>query len=301
MYWLMLSAFFLCQLIVLLLDAYQMRREQLEFTDRDPLRWRSLLFMVTVTGFFLLIQLTGGWLVPKPLQIMQFVQGTLIDWTGRTGGQPVTGWMTVFLGVSLFYLAGLWDYIVHRFFGHSRQFWVTHEYHHLPNQVSTWMPGILVRPYSFISVGLSTLGTVITFYALLIAFRLPLFGLKPLLPILLIVVLVNTISHSCFLRRQWWVHRMMRCAFLTSPQEHLLHHSVQNHRNYGTFTTLWDRLWGTYVDPSNFDLDDLRLGLPYDRDFLGALTLGKLQLTQNQRHKYQVSRFCNVDEPRGTR
>ena len=49
----------------------------------------------------------------------------------------------------MFYVAGLWDYLVHRWFSHSRWFWFTHEYHHLPRQVTILMPGILVRPFGY--------------------------------------------------------------------------------------------------------------------------------------------------------
>ena len=205
------------------------------------------------------------------------------------------------LGVTLFYVAGLWDYFVHRYFSHSRWFWITHEYHHLPRQVTILMPGILVRPFGFIPVTLSTVATAATIYAILCLFGLPLWDLRPLLPALLVIGLVLTASHSAFLRRWPSVHAVMRWALLTTPQEHLLHHGVESHFNYGNFTTLWDRLFGSYLDPRSVDLSEIRLGLPYDQDFLGTLTLGRLRLSAAQRQRYQIARYCNLEDKPETR
>jgi len=51
-----------------------------------------------------------------------------------------------------FYGGGLADYLVHRFFNHSRPFWFTHEYHHLPKEVFVALQGLAVRPFSVFTV-----------------------------------------------------------------------------------------------------------------------------------------------------
>ncbi len=300
MYRMMLVPFLMLQLLLVAGDIWELRRTRRSAVDQEPLRRTTLLFLLTVTGVFFTVQFIGSWLTPQPLEILESVHGTISAWNGDHVGQPISGWQAVLLGIALFYLAGFWDYIVHRFFSHHRWFWITHEYHHLPRQVTIIMPGILVRPFGFVAVVLSTWATAVSVYALLVSLDLPVWDLRPLLPALLVISLVLTASHSSFLRRWPWWHRLMRYAQFTSPQEHLLHHAVASHGNYGNFTTVWDRLFGTYLDPAGIHLDDVRLGLAYDQDFLGTLTLGKLRLSPAVRQKYQVARYCNLDDTRQT-
>ena len=116
----------------------------------------------------------------------------------------------------------------------------------------------------------------------------------PVVPVVLAIFLVQTASHSCFLRRQWWLHRCMGWFLLTTPQEHVLHHAVDSDCNYGTFTSCWDRLFGTYADPTDIDLESLSVGLSYDQDFLGTLTFGRWKLSPAIRKRFEVERFCHV-------
>jgi hypothetical protein len=89
----------------------------------------------------------------------------------------------------------------------------------------------------------------------------------------------------------------MRALRLTTPQEHLVHHSADLEGNYGNFTTLWDRAFGTYLDPTLGDNQNHPLGLPYDQDFLGTLTFGRYKLPEPVRQRFQVARYCNVHRP----
>jgi sterol desaturase/sphingolipid hydroxylase (fatty acid hydroxylase superfamily) len=91
------------------------------------------------------------------------------------------------------------------------------------------------------------------------------------------------------------MHHGMKWLALTTPQEHLLHHTVEMRGNYGNFTVLWDRVFGTYLDPTRAEHRDPALGLGYDRDFLGAITAGKLKLPATVRERFEVGRFCNLD------
>ena len=195
----------------------------------------------------------------------------------------------------LFYIAGLWDYLVHRFFSHSRRFFFTHEYHHLPSEVNLAMPGMAARPFAVIASFPATLATVVSAYVLLLVLGLPLWDLSALKAIVLVQGFLLVATHSCFMRKWWWVHHAMKRLALTTPQEHLLHHTVDLDGNYGNFTVLWDRLFGTYLDLTLARHQGHRLGLGYDQDFLGALTMGKLKLPQALRRRFQVERFCNVE------
>jgi sterol desaturase/sphingolipid hydroxylase (fatty acid hydroxylase superfamily) len=72
--------------------------------------------------------------------------------------------------------------------------------------------------------------------------------------------------------------RVFRFLLLISPREHLLHHASTIKGNYGNFTAIWDRLFGTYISPN--DAGECTLGLDYDQDFLGAITAGQMKLSQ---------------------
>lgn len=292
---LLLIVFLLLELMILMLDLWQLRAAPEQESQRPSIAAFGFLFIVTLV--FLLIQLAGSSLVPSARQVLAFLRD-LADHHSTAATEPgqLAGGPAMLLAAVLFYTAGFWDYVVHRTFSHSRWFWLTHEYHHLPRQVSVVMPGILVRPFAFIPGFLTTVATGLTVYTMCLVCGLPIWDLEPVIPTLLVIVLLQTASHSCFLRRRWWLHRWLRIAFLTSPQDHVLHHTVDSRCNYGNFTTLWDRALQTYVDPTGIDLESLPLGLSYDQDFLGTLTLGKCKLPPSIRRRFQVGRFCHVND-----
>lgn len=201
------------------------------------------------------------------------------------------------LSIVLFYASGLWDYLLHRFFGHSRRFFFVHEYHHLPSQVNVIMPGLAMRPFVVVTSFPATVATVVSAYAILLMLGLPLWDLAPLKVLLLAQAVLLCASHSCFMRRFWFLHHGMKWLALTTPQEHLLHHTTDLRGNYGNFTVLWDRLFGTYLDPMRVEHQNRSLGLPYDQDFVGALTAGRVKLPEALRRRFQVERFCNLESP----
>ncbi len=296
--------FAVAQLAILALDAWEIRRSRRAGGKPAPLGRGPVLLLSATTLVFLAVQLLGSWLLPQPLEILDQVRVRAWAWASTdrsdalaTGPIPLSE--RVLLGMVLFYVAGFWDYIVHRAFSHSRWFWCTHEYHHLPSQVNVWMPGILVRPFAFLPATLSTIAVAVTIYGLLLMGRLPLWDLQQLLPVLLAITVVLTASHSAFLRRHFVVHRLLSALGVTSPHEHLLHHARDSRVNYGNFTTLWDRLFRTYRSPRNVKLEEIPLGLSYDRDFLGTITFGLLSLSAALRRQCEVARFCNVREPDG--
>jgi sterol desaturase/sphingolipid hydroxylase (fatty acid hydroxylase superfamily) len=97
------------------------------------------------------------------------------------------------------------------------------------------------------------------------------------------------------MRRGWLAHQLLSPLALTSPQEHVLHHTVDLQGNYGNFTTLWDRLFGTYLDPRRPEHQGHRFGLAYDRDFLGSITAGTLRIPTAWRRRFQLHRYTNIE------
>lgn len=276
------------------LDAIELRRGA--WRKRGRPSGEALGFLLIMLVVYGLIQTGGLSLVPSTERMMDAVRSTLAVWLGRpVEAEPIRGIWLVMLSAVLFYVSGLWDYLLHRFFGHSRRFFFIHEYHHVPSQVNVIMPGLAMRPFVVVTSFPATVATVISAYAILLVLGLPLWDLAPLKVLLLIQAVLLCASHSCFMRRWWLVHHGMKWLALTTPQEHLLHHTVDLQGNYGNFTVLWDRVFGTYLDPMRADHRDRPLGLPYDQDFVGTLTAGRFKLPSAWRRRFEVDRFCNLE------
>ena len=67
----LLTVFVSLQLVLVLLDVWEVRRRRGADGEHEPLRWRTLLFLVGVTVVFFSVQLSGGWLAPQPMEIME--------------------------------------------------------------------------------------------------------------------------------------------------------------------------------------------------------------------------------------
>jgi sterol desaturase/sphingolipid hydroxylase (fatty acid hydroxylase superfamily) len=276
------------------LDLVERRRSRRRRGSDGP-PFKTLLFLFTVFAVYLALQSGGFLLIPKAESMTEQFAALYGAGPGRLEtGSPAPGILLTVLVVLLFYLAGLWDYLVHRFVSHHRWFWFTHEYHHLPSQVCVFMPGILVRPFAVFSTLPVFVATVMTAVALLPAFGMPAADRAILQTLLIVQVVVLTGSHSEFLRRWWWVHRLLKRFAITTPQEHALHHAVDLAGNYGNFTTFWDRVFGTYLDPTRVENQGHACGLSYDQDFLGAISMGGVKLSPRIRRRFQVGRYCNL-------
>jgi len=278
-----------------LVDRHLTRRTRY---DGDALRPATVGFLLGIIALYLAIQVGLMSLAPRAEAMMSGVQSWLSERLAAPAADtPMTPAAFALVCVVAFYLGGLVDYLVHRFFNHSRPFWWTHEYHHLPNQVFVALPGLSVRPFSVFTAIPTAFATICVAYGVIVAAGWPLWRLEPLKVVILLNTLILTSSHSSFLRRWWWPHRVLRLLGMTTPQEHLVHHMVDRPGNYGNMVTAWDRLFGTYLDPAAAKNRDQPLGLGYDQDFLGAVTLGRFKLSPGVRERFQLARYCNIDRP----
>ena len=282
------------QLLLLALDLRERYRTRHARTQR--LKPAALLFLVGTIIVYGGMQFGGLALVPNAEQVLVTSQAFIDEALGRGTGAGLDMWVIVLVGIASFYFAGLGDYLFHRFVSHSRPLWFSHENHHLTTDVSVYMPGLSVRPFAVIVV-FPTM--VITIFSVQLALGLSGHNGWNLMPVLYSIVIVQTsilgITHSAFLRRQWWLHDMLRPLGIATPQEHWLHHTADLECNYGNFITLWDRVFGTYVDPRSVDFGEHRAGLAYDQDFLGAITLGKVKLPEKLRRRFQLENFCYIE------
>jgi sterol desaturase/sphingolipid hydroxylase (fatty acid hydroxylase superfamily) len=281
------------QLLFLGLDLGDRYLTRAQRYNGEPLQRASLLFLLGIVAVFLVIQLGGLSLAPRVDALVDSVRTFVAP--GSSAAQAPDSWRLAVLVVALFYVAGLIDYAWHRWFSHNRLFWFTHESHHLPTEIFVGMPGLGVRPFAVLTVIPLVVFTAAVTYAVLRVAGRPMWSWTIFqLPLLAASTLLVT-SHSSFMRRGWLAHRLLSPFTLTSPHEHVLHHTVDLQGNYGNFTTLWDRLFGTYLDPRLPQYQGHRFGLAYDRDFLGTITAGTVELPASWRKRFQLGRYCNID------
>ena len=191
-------------------------------------------------------------------------------------------------------MVSFWDYITHRHILHRPSGWRFHEYHHIPRMVFNGMPGISVRPFAVVATLLSYVG-VIPFLLLPLRYWVSPevgMGFLNLLPVTFgALTLILSVVHSHFLTRQNWVHHCLKFFQVTTPQEHLLHHSRHRTVNFGNFSTIWDRLFGSYLDPMKVDFKSEPLGVGYPSDFLSTLSFGQLRLPAAYTKTLALERF----------
>lgn len=143
--------------------------------------------------------------------------------------------------VALFYvLADLGSYWFHRLM-HTKSFWRVHQWHHSPTYMY-WLAGIRAT------------------FPQQVLFNLPVAFFWPLLYRAPYWLLLAVIAEN-FFRNNWmhmnvtWRSNRLEWIFVT-PRYHHIHHSDNpSHQiaNLGSLLTIWDRMFGTYVNPEEVD------------------------------------------------
>ena len=292
---LFLLLFGVTQTVFVLLDFYELWRQ-----DGRPLllrklrsQWRPFLSLTVIWLLYFSLQLGLSALFPSVEKTLAAAKQMLNLSPGRAESYPHHMALRIAIGVITFFVAGFWDYLTHRFLLHSRFAWYLHESHHLPTKVFNGMPGISARPFvvftSFL-VNVASIATMFLLFWIAGRFDLATVFFDTLPAIIFAFAFIGSASHSCFLRRYPFVDRWLRYLGIITPQEHVLHHAANHIGNFGNFTPLWDRVFGTYLDPAKFGA--VKLGLNYDQDFLGAITAGKWKLSTHLRRKLGLANFC---------
>lgn len=284
------------QLALIALDLLDARRHRAEIYGGARLTLPAAAFLGATILAYGALQAAGLALAPSGEELLASAESRLLRGGDGPASAPPAAALALAIGVVAFYVAGFWDYVVHRFVNHNRALWFTHEYHHLPTRVAVYMPGICVRPLAVVAVLPATAATILTVCLLLRAAGLEGVALSGVLHgVVLFQVTVLGTSHSAFLRRVPVVHRVLRTLGITTPQEHWLHHARDLQGNFGNFATLWDRVFGTYLDPLDPLHQGRRAGLPYDQDFLGVLTFGRWKLSPRVRARFAIGRYCHLE------
>ena len=139
-------------------------------------------------------------------------------------------------------------FLIHWLMHNSKILWITHKFHHTPKMMF-WLSGSRTSFFHLLVFALPQV--VIPFY------------------ILKINALEASILLAFSLIVNIWVHMNFKANigllswFFITPQYHRIHHanSYLSGMNLGFVHTVWDRIFGTYVDPEkvqNFDLGLVR-------------------------------------------
>lgn len=138
-------------------------------------------------------------------------------------------------------------YWIHRGL-HSKLLWSTHRWHHSPREMY-WLAGLRASfPHNFLFVANSLVWAV--------AMRVP---PEWVAKGTFAAILSNNWMHTNVRLNARWLETV-----LITPRAHALHHSrnpQHHHGNFGAFLSIWDRLFGTYVDPCQIT-EPLEFGLP---------------------------------------
>lgn len=296
---LFLLLFGVTQTVFVLLDFYELWRQ-----DGRPLllrklrsEWRPFLSLTVIWLFYFSLQLGLSALFPSVEKTLAATRQMLNLSSERSESYAHQTALRIAVAVITFFVAGFWDYLTHRFLLHSRFAWYLHESHHLPTKVFNGMPGISARPFvvftSFL-VNVSSIANMFLLFWIAGRFDLAAIFFDTLPAVIFAFAFIGSASHSCFLHRYPFVDRWPRYLGIITPQEHLLHHAANHIGNFGNFTPLWDRVFGTYLDPAKFGT--VKLGLNYDQDFLGAITAGKWKLSARLRKKLGLEGFCYQED-----
>src|SRR5438046_2201244 len=142
--------------------------------------------------------------------------------------------------VLTFLLLDFWRYWEHRWFHQIRLLWRFHLVHHSDTEIDV-TTSERHHPLEFL------LGTA-TMLVLIGTLGLPAQGVAVYL---LAATVVTLYSHANLRLPASLDHRLGR--LIVTPAVHAMHHSAlraQTDSNYGSVLTVWDRLFGTYVDPA---------------------------------------------------
>ena len=160
----------------------------------------------------------------------------------------VSFWLSVLITVLLFDCLIYWQ---HRLFHHVPMFWRIHRVHHADPHLDA-STGLRFHP---LEIALSLVVKVVT--VLLLG--------APVLAILIFEVLLNASSlfnHSN-IKLPIKLDKLLR-TFIVTQAMHRIHHSQvvsETNSNFGFNLSIWDRLFGSYLEEAHNGDDAIKLGL----------------------------------------
>jgi sterol desaturase/sphingolipid hydroxylase (fatty acid hydroxylase superfamily) len=162
--------------------------------------------------------------------------------------RALPGWAKVAIGIVVMDFTLYW---IHRAMHRFDLLWRTHEWHHSPEALY-WFSGFRTSALHVLIYAVPQV--VMPFY------------------VLKLTALEAGIGFSIGVFVQLWAHSNVKVSLgpldwlIISPAYHRIHHSYSKNRdlNLGTTFTIWDRLFGTFVDPRTVE-PGFKVGLGYSK------------------------------------
>ena len=177
----------------------------------------------------------------------EFAMARLDRWYASVG--EASWWLLI---PAYVVLADFGAYWAHRAL-HTRWLWPTHAWHHSPKHLY-WLSGLRGSPIHLLVL-------LAPYYVAFIVLPTP----EAAWASGAILVLDASNQHYIHSNLKLPYARQLEWLFVT-PRFHFVHHSARPSvadSNYGFIFSVWDRLFGTYIDPAEVPLDD-PLGLGYE-------------------------------------
>ena len=167
------------------------------------------------------------------------------EWVGNSILVAMPTWQKL---IAFYLIYDFLSYWAHRAM-HTSRLWLSHEWHHSPQDI-WWLSGCRA---SIIHVALYRLAYFAFFFFM--------FDSVTAMAISVGAIILNSWMHLNLQWRPWM--RYVEYVFVT-PRFHHLHHANSERfhdKNFGSLLTVWDRLFGTMVDPDSVCPDEVQFGL----------------------------------------
>lgn len=175
--------------------------------------------------------------------IITLIPSSFIEWLSKFGVLSLPLWVRLILA---YLIKDFCFYVIHWFMHYNKYLWQTHLWHHSIQQL--WW--LAAQRTSFTSRFLFQVG--------FLAF--PLLAIPPevMFYLGLTSALHENWTHSNAKWRSWmgmleWI--------LVTPRYHSLHHTQVGAYNLGSYFTIFDHLFGTYLDPESINPDEQTFGI----------------------------------------
>ncbi len=181
----------------------------------------------------------------SPLQNL-VIPPSLIEAVGWTNVLSIPLFIRIIIAI---FLRELSLYVIHWQMHNSRLFWQTHKWHHSIEKM-WWLSG---QKSSLVSRWILR-STILWFPLLAIPAQI----------IILFGVVASVHNTMCHLNVKWRSWMKVVEWIIATPRYHHVHHlsNPQFHgKNLGALFTLFDRIFGTYVDPDTIDHTKEQFGL----------------------------------------
>ncbi len=196
-----------------------------------------------VLATIVVVQFYGWW--AQPALISAFVKLKFFSLSKL----PMPDWLLIVVSILLL---DFFHFLAHLIAHHTPSVWRLHKIHHADEHVTAFS-SLLHHPLEslYVAVFITGLAVMLGMPVLVLVY----FG---------IALSIHAVFSHADIAIPRWLDRKLRWLIVT-PDVHRTHHSqnlAEGNSNFGAMFTLWDRLFGTYVDQPSEPVSQLRMGLP---------------------------------------